>query len=110
MADGNGFGRIVVKDEAQGVGIVHGNVENDAATGFRPLQPPALQMRRQIDRMEDPCRDRPADPPFGDGIPHRPVGSGVAQVMVGAKHHAGFACGDNHFARILQRHRQGLFT
>ena len=50
--------RLVVEDEAQGVGIMHGDVEDDAAAGLGLGEAPALKMRRQMDRMEHACGER----------------------------------------------------
>ena len=57
----DGFHRLGVEKEAKRIGVVHGDVEDHAAAGFRLVQPPSLQMRRQIDGMEHPREERPAD-------------------------------------------------
>ena len=55
--------RLVVEHEAQRVGVVDGDVEHDAAARLGLLDPPALQMGRQIDGMEHAREQRLADPP-----------------------------------------------
>ena len=92
--------RIVAEHEAQRVGIVHGDVEDDAAAGLGLVDAPALQVRRQIDGMEDARRERLADAAGGDRVAHGAMGAGIAQMMVGAHHHAGVFAGGNDHVRI----------
>ena len=60
-------------DKAQRVGIVDRDVHDNAAARFGLLNPPALQMRWQIDGVKHPCEQRLADAPRVDRVPHRPV-------------------------------------
>ena len=80
--------RLGVEHEAQRVGVVDGDVEDDAAAGLGLVDAPALQMRGQIDRVKDTREQRPADPAREDRLAHRAMGRGVAQVMVRAERHA----------------------
>ena len=77
------------EDEAQRVGVVHGDVEHHATAGAGSGEAPALQVRRQIDGVEDARRERLADPPGLDRLAHRAMRAGVAQVMVGSQDDAG---------------------
>ena len=45
--------RLLAEHEAQRVGVVHGDVHDHARAGRRRRDSPALQMRRQIDGVED---------------------------------------------------------
>ncbi len=105
----DGF-RLVVEHEAQRVGVMDGDVENDAAAGVRLLDPPALQMRRQIDGVEHPREQRLADPPRFDRLAHRAMRRGVAEMMVGPHDDAALAAFGDHRARVLERQRQRLFA
>ena len=102
--------RLVVEHETQRVGVVDRDVEDDAAAGVGPLDAPALQMRRQIDRVEHPREQRLADPPRLDRLAHRAVRRGVAQVMVGAHHDAALAALRDHRARVGERQRERLLA
>ena len=110
LDDGDDLLRLVVENEAQGVGIVHGDVEHDAAAGLGPGDAPALKMRRQKARMEHPCGDGLADETVLDGLVHRPVRAGVAQMVVRAHHDAGALAGVDHGAGILDDERERLFA
>ena len=74
------------------------------------LDAPALQMRRQIDRMEDPGEQRLADAPFCDRVAHGAVGRGVAQMMVGAHDDAAPLAFGDHRAGVGQGQRQRLLA
>jgi hypothetical protein len=105
--DVDGF---VVEHKAQGVGIMDRDVENDASAGRRIPDPPALEMTRQVNGMEDACRDRLADLTSLDGVPHRPVARGVPQVMVGAHHHTGGGACLDHGAGVGDAESQRLLA
>ena len=102
--------RLVVEDEAERVRIVDGDVEHDAAAGLGLVDPPALEVRRQVDGMEDAGGDGRADPALGHGGPHGPVGGGVAQVVVGAHDHARVAAGGDHAPGVGHGERQRLLA
>jgi hypothetical protein len=80
--------RLVVEDEAQRVGIVHRDVEDHPAAGVRARHAPALEMLRQMHRVEHPRGERPADLTRLNGGAHGAVRGGVPEMMVGAEHHA----------------------
>ena len=100
LAHRHGLDRVVVEHEAQRVGVVDGDVEDHAAAGLGRGDPPALQVRRQVDGVEHPREQRAADPAGLDRVAHGAVGGGVAQMMVGAHHHAGLAAGRDHLAGV----------
>ena len=102
--------RLVVEHEAQGVGVVHGDVERDAAARLGLVDAPALQIGRQIDRMKHPREQRPADAPLFDRLAHRAMRRGVAQVVVDAHDDAAFAAGGDHRARVGEVQRQRLLA
>ena len=74
------------------------------------VDPPALQVRRQVDRVEHAREQRPADPAGLDRLAHGAVGGGVAQMVVGAHHHARRPAGRHHLAGVGQGHRQRLLA
>ena len=78
--------------------------------GLRLVQSPALQMRRQINSMENARGKRLADPAIGNRLMHGPVAGGIAQMMIGREDHTGIGCGLCHGMRILQRKSERLFA
>ena len=61
LGDPGGFHRFGAENKAQRVRVVHGNVENHPGAAGRFVQPPALQVRRQVDRVEHAREQRLAD-------------------------------------------------
>ena len=59
---------LVIEDEPERVGVVDRDVHNDASARFGLLDPPALQMRRQVDCVKHPREQRFTDAPL-DGSP-----------------------------------------
>ena len=102
--------RLVVEDEAERVGVVDRDVHDNAPAGFGLLDPPALQMRRQIDSVKHPREQRLADAPLADRVSHRAVRRGVAEMMVRAEDHAARVALGDHCARIAECQRQRLLA
>src|SRR5690606_33489214 len=75
-----------------------------------PLDAPALQVRRQINRMENPRTQHLADLARSNGITHGAVACGIAQMMVGAGHDTRLAHGFQQLVRVIKRQRQRLFA
>lgn len=101
---------LVAEHKAQRVRIMHRDVENDAATRLRAIYPPPLEMARQINRMEDPCRLHRADGAAGDKLFHLPMRASVPQMMVRPQYDTSLGTRCHHFSGILERESQRLFT
>ena len=101
---------LVVEDEAQRVGVVNRDVENDSAARVRAVEPPALQMGGQVDGVEHAREQRLADPALLDRLPHRAMRRRVAEVVVGPHDHAALAAFRDHRARVRQRQRERLLA
>ncbi len=82
LTDANGVDRLRIEQEAQRVDVVHGDVEDHPAAGLRLVEPPALQMRRQVDGVEDASEQRPPDGAALNQFADLAVSRGVAKVMV----------------------------
>ena len=78
-------GRVLAEEEADRVGVVDGDVGDHAAAGRGVVDPPALEVRRQVHRVEDPHAQHPADPAVGDEVADGEVRPGVAEVVVGGE-------------------------
>ena len=65
-------------------------------------QAPALQVNRQIARMDNLYGKRPADFSGFDGLPHRAMGRSAPQMVVGGEHNFGRLAGLHHIHRIRQ--------
>ena len=102
--------RLVIEDEAQGIGVVHRDIEDDPAAGFGALDAPRLQVRRQMDGVKHPRRDGRADGAVPHRVADRPVGRGVAQVVIGAHLHPGRRARLDHVARVGQGQRERLLA
>ena len=102
--------RLVVEDESKRVGVVNGDVENDSAARVGAVEPPALQMRRQVDGVEDAREQRLADPARFDRIAHRAMRRRVAEVVIGPHHDSALAAFRDHGARVRKRQRERLLT
>ena len=102
--------RLVVEDESKRVGVVNGDVENDSAARVRALEPPALQVGRQIDGVEHPREKRLADPSRFDRLPHRAMRRRVAEVVIGPHDDSALAAFRDHRARVLERQRERLLA
>ena len=61
---------IAREQKAQQIGVVHQNVHHDPAPGTGCIQPPALQMGRQVDGMRDLHAVHAADLAGGDPVAH----------------------------------------
>ncbi len=107
---GDDGGWLVVEHETQRVGVVDRDVEHDPAARLRPLDPPALQMGRQIDGMKDAREERLADAALLDRLAHRAMRRGVAQVMVRRHHDAALVAFGDHRPRLGERQRQRLLA
>ena len=75
LGEGGDRLRFVVEDEAEEVGIVHREVEDGAGSGDRIIEPPALEMLRQIAGVDDARRERAPDPSRLDRDRGSPGGS-----------------------------------
>ena len=89
---------------------MHRNVEHHPATGGLVCEPPALQVNRQIHRVVHPRRHQAAQRPGPHHIAHLAVGAVVAQVVVGAQHHAGAAASGHHAPGGVQAGGQGFLA
>ena len=110
MAESDRFDRVFTQHKTQRIGIMHGDIEDHAATRIGPFNAPALQVRRQINGVENPRTQHLADLARSNGIAHSAVACGIAQVMVGACHDTSLAHGFQHFVRVANRQRQRLFA
>ena len=102
--------RLIVEDEAQRVGIMHGDVHDDTGAGAGRRDTPALQVRRQIDRVEHAREQRPADPALLDRGTERAVGRSVAQMVVGSHDDAGRLAGVDHAPCVGEIQRERLLA
>jgi hypothetical protein len=91
----------VVEDESKRVGVMNGDIQNNTAARIGAIEPPALQMRGQIDGVEHPREQRLADPPLLDRLPHSPMRRGVTEVVIGPHDDAALAAFRDHRARVL---------
>ncbi len=110
LAESQGLDWVFTQHKAQCIGIMHGNIEDHTAARIGPFNTPPLQMRRQINRMENPRTQHFADPATGNGITHGTVACGIAQVMIGTRNHARLANRFQHLVRVRKRQCQWLFA
>ena len=83
--------RIIAQHKADGIGVMHGDIQHDPAAGRGIVDPPPLQCRRQMDRVEDPHRQHLTERALPDQIAHPPVQSGIAQMVISGERHPGIA-------------------
>jgi hypothetical protein len=110
LLQGHDLDRLVVEDEAERVGVVNRDVEHHPAAGLGPFDPPALQMRREMDGVEDAGGERATDPPLSHGRPHGTVGRGVAEMVIRAHDHAGLTGCGHHALGVRHAERQRLLA
>lgn len=107
---GNDLLRILAKDKAHHVCIVHRQIRDDAASRRGIVEPPAAQMLRQVDSMKHPHRQHPANGAIAHQIPNGTVASGAAQMVVGRENNPCGAGRADHFDRRLDARRQRLLA
>src|SRR5215469_494151 len=86
------------------------DIENDSASGFGPREPPALETRRQINRMKDTGSERFPNYSFLDEFPQRAVSYRVAEVMVGPQDDVCCLCRFEHLLGVVQRQGEGFLA
>ena len=95
---------------ADGVCVMHGHIEHNAAARARIVQTPATQMFRQADRVRNLYGQNLSDPAVGDQLADRAMTACAAQMVIGRKVDACCLGRVDHFACLCQCHRQWLFA
>ena len=89
---------------------MHDDVRDHSPARRGVVDPPALEMRRQVHRMKDAHAQDATQAAGGDKVADRQVRAGVAEMMVGREGDALRFGGAHHFHRLVQRHRQRLLA
>ena len=87
-----------------------GDVEDDAASCARLFNAPALEVRRQINGVENAGEKRLADTSCLNGFPHRSMRRSVSEMMVGSHHDAALSAFSGHCTRIVEGKRKRLLA
>ena len=82
------------------------DVEDDAASGVRLFNAPALEVRRQINGVENAGEKRLANTAGLNGVAHRSMRRGVSEMMVGSHYDAAFSAFGDHRACIVESQRK----
>ena len=104
------LGRVFGEVEANRVGVVDGDVRDHAAAGRGVVDPPALEVRRQVYRVKHPHAQHRPDPAVGDQVADGQMRAGVPKVMVGREDDALRLRRPHHLRRLGGGHRERLLA
>ena len=102
--------RILAEVEANRVGVMDGDVRDHAAAGRGVVDPPALQVRRQVHGVKHPHAQHLPDPAVGDEVPDGQVRPRVPKVMVGREDDTLCLRRPYHLRRLGGGHRERLLA
>ena len=102
--------RVFGEVEANRVGVVNGDVRDHAAPGRGVVDPPALEVRRQVYRVEYPHAQHLPDPAVSDKVADGQMRPGVPKVMVGREDDTLRLRRPHHLRRLGGCHRERLLA
>src|ERR1700756_5140666 len=93
---------VIIQKEMEGVRIMDCDIQDDTSPRFRTVESPALQARRQINRMKDSSRQRLANDALFDQPAHGSMTDSVPQMMISTKNEALIFSGPHHGLGVSQ--------